>query len=247
MPRKILRVIENPEKKKHQKWSDIHNRSLLDFPQPFRWGILGAVSCGKTSLILNYLAQSQPFENIFVMHPQTYNPNIDAADESINKNILIDNVDIPEYKGVQHYSLGYIPSMKYFDVLAETGKHSLFIIDDIDLNSYMKKRRDLREERVNKLFSYVSSHKNLSIIVSSQDASSQLPSFVIKMCNVVTIYKIRDEFIIQTLARKMSVSYKRLKALMELCKDKHDNITFDCTDNTPAELRFNIFTPILEQ
>ena len=226
MPKKI-QVIENPEKKCHQKWSDIHNRCLLDFPQPFRWAVLGAVSCGKTSLVLNYLIQCQQFDNIFIMHPQTYNPNVEMADEAINKNILVPNVDIPEYKGVEHFSLAYIPSMRYFDGLAKIKSHNLLIIDDIDLVSYLKKRREVREERINKLFSYVSSHKNLSIIVSSQDASSQLPAFVLKMCNVITIYKQRDEFVVQTLSRKMSVSYKKLKALLDLCKDKHDNITFE--------------------
>lgn len=170
-----LTVIANPEKKKHEKWEA--GRDLLDFPRPFRWGILGAVSCGKTSMILNYLVKSHRYDNIFIMHPATYNPSISKEDESANNNIVAPEVDIPEYEGVDFVGLAYLPGMKYFDNVAD--KYNLFIIDDIDLISYCKKRSELRNERLNKLFSFVSSHKNVSITVSSQDAASQLPGFVI--------------------------------------------------------------------
>ena len=239
MPKKSIKVVANPEKKKHEKWDE--GRDWLHFPRPFRWAVLGNVSCGKTSLILNYLINSKPYQNIFIMHPQTYNPNISREDEAQNANIVCDatGVNIPEYAGVEFHALAYLPSMTYFDEIAS--KHNLFIIDDIDLCSYLKKRREMREERLNKLFSYVSSHKNLSIIVSSQDASSQLPPFVIKMCNVVTVYKIRDEYIIQVLARKLSMSYKRLKNLLEKCEGRHDSITFDYIEDSPAEVRLNVY------
>lgn len=238
MPR-ALKIIPNPEKKLAEKWTV--DRDLIDFPRPFRWAILGAVSCGKTSLILNYLVSAKKYDNIFVFHPQTYNPNISTEDEGANDNIIV-TADIPEYMGVEFFGLAYLPSMKYFDNIKN--KRNLLIIDDIDLCAMLKRRREIREERLNKLFSYVSSHKNLSIIVSSQDASSQLPGFILKMTNVVTVYKVRDEYIIATLARKMSVSYKRLKALMTLCKNKHDSITFDNTDNSRHPLRLNIYQDI---
>ena len=240
MPKKQadkLKVIDNPEKKLAGHWQE--GDDLIDFPRPFRWAILGSVSCGKTSLVLNYLVKSKPLDNIFVLHPQTYNPNVSQEDEAKNQNIIVEDVAIPEYDGVTYYGMAYLPSMTFFDNIAS--KRNLLIIDDIDLCSMMKKRREIREERLNKLFSYVSSHKNLTIIVSSQDASSQLPSFVLKMCNVITVYQVRDQYIMQTLARKLSVSYKRLQKLMKLCKKKHDAITFDYTDDSPAELRLNIY------
>jgi hypothetical protein len=237
-----IKAIPNPEKKKSEKWADDPNRDLLDFPRPFRWGILGAVSCGKTSLILNYLVRSHHYDNIFIMHPQTYNPNIPLEDEASNNNIIVPDAQIPEYKGVQFIGLSYLPSMKYFDNIAN--KFNLFIIDDCDLCTFMRKRRELREERLNKLFSYVSSHKNVSIIVSSQDASSQLPGFCLKMCNVITIYKQLDEYVVATLSRKISIGYRKLKALLALCKGKHDNITFDFTDDTKYLHRLNIYQNI---
>lgn len=250
MPR--LKALPNPEKAKHEKWDA--TRDQIDFPRPFRWGILGAVSCGKTSLILNYLVKSKPYDNIFIIHPQTYNPNISLEDEAINNNIISPRAqasgdasrspitEISEYKGVDFVGLSYIPSMKYFDEVAD--KWNLFIIDDIDLISFCKKRSEMRNERLNKLFSFVSSHKNLSIIVSSQDASSQLPGFVLKMCNAITIYRVLDEYIIATMARKISMAYKKLKALLRLCKGKHDSITFDFTDDTKYPLRLNIYQNI---
>lgn len=235
-----LKALPNPEKKKHEKWDS--TRDVIDFPRPFRWGILGAVSCGKTSLILNYLVKAHKYDNIFVLHPQTYNPNIPSEDEGSNANIIVPEAVIPEYEGVDFIGLAYIPSMKYFDLVSD--KFNLFIIDDIDLISYCKKRSEMRSERLNKLFSFVSSHKNVSIIVSSQDASSQLPGFVLKMCNVITVYRVLDEYIIQTMARKISMGYKKLKALLALCKGKHDSITFDFTDDTRFPVRLNIYQNI---
>lgn len=244
MSRKSIQVIENPEKKNSEKWQP--GQDLLDFPRPFRWCIMGRPSCGKTSLILNYLVKSKPYKNVFLIHPQTYSPNVSMEDEAKNANIIAKTKadDIPEYKGLDYHPLAYIPSMTYFDNISK--KRNLFIIDDIDLCSYFKKRRDIREERLNKLFSYVSSHKNVSIIVSSQDPSSQLPPFLIKMCNVVTVYQIRDEYIIQTMARKLSIGYKRLKALIAQCKNIHDSVTFDYTEDSPAPLRYNMYNIIKE-
>ena len=246
---KALVPIANPEKKKHEKW-DVSRwrepRDIIDFPRPFRWGILGAVSCGKSTLVLNYMVNAHKYDNIFLMHPQTYNPNIALEDECNNENCMLDSPpDIGEYKGVEFNALAYLPSMCYFDDVAD--KFNLFIIDDIDLCSYCQKRSEMRNERLNKLFSYVSSHKNVSIIVTSQDASSQLPGFVLKMTNVLTIYKVRDEYITQTIARKISTKYKRLKALLDLCKKKHDSITFDYTDDTEHPIRFNVYDDIEEE
>jgi len=236
-----LRVIPNPEKKRHETWDD--ERSLIDFPRPFRWGILGAVSSGKTSLILNYLVMAHRYDNIFIMHPSTYSPNISMEDETINENIVVEPTpEIPEYDGVNFIGLAYIPGQKFFNTVAD--KFNLLIIDDIELNTFIKKHNQMRTERLNKLFSYVSSHNNVSIIVSTQDASSQMPPFVLKMCNVTTVFKVLDEYIVQVLARRLSVPYRVLKYLMDQCDDVHDSITFDNTFHSKNRYRLNIFESI---
>jgi hypothetical protein len=205
--------------------------------------IAGKVGCGKTSLILNYLVKTKGFDNIFLLHPNTYISNTTMDDELINNNIINSTAEpVLEYTGVDYTPLAFIPGMKYFDEIAK--KKNLMIIDDIDVNSYLKKRREVREERLNKLFSFVSSHKNLSIIISSQDPSSQLPGFIMKMSNVITIYKPRDSYIIQTLARKLSFEYKQLQKFLSICKDDHDSMTFDYIPNSPSVYRFNIYKPV---
>ena len=241
MSKKLI-VVPNPEKKNHEEWAP--KRDFLDFPRPFRWLIAGKVSCGKTSLILNYLIKAKSYNNIFLLHPNTYNPNVSLDDEQINKNILNYPAEpVEEYTGVEYIPLAYIPGMKYFDDIAK--KKNLMIIDDIDITSYLRKHREIREERLNKLLSFVSSHKNLSIIISSQDPSSQLPPIVFKMCNVITIFKPRDTYIVQTLARKLSFEYKQLKKLLALCKEQHDSITFDYIAKSPAPYRFNVYNKIM--
>lgn len=236
-----IKKLPNPEKKNHEVWNS--KRDWIDFPRPFRWLIAGKVSCGKTTLILNYLLKSQGFDNIFLLHPNTYRASVAMNDEQINKDIINADADpVEEYSGVEYTPLAYIPGLKYFDDIAK--KKNLFIIDDIDLNSYLKKHREIREERINKLLSFVSSHKNLSVIVSSQDPSSQLPPIIFKMSSVITIFKPRDTYIIQTLARKLSLEYKQLKKFLSLCKDDHDSITFDYIADSPSMYRFNIYKPV---
>ena len=218
-------------------------RDWIDWPRPFRWLIAGKVSCGKTTMILNYLfkaGKGKGFDNIFLFHPNTYTSNVPLEDEMINANIInVAAQPVLEYTGVDYLPLAYIPSMTYFDNVAK--KKNLVIIDDIDITSYLKKRRETREERINKLLSYVSSHKNLSIIISSQDPSSQLPAFIMKMANVLTVYKPRDQYIIQTISRKLSFDYKQLKKFLSICKTEHDSLTFDYIANSPAPYRYNIY------
>lgn len=243
MQKRVI-ALPNKEKKNHEKWTN--DRDWLDFPRPFRWLIAGKVSCGKTTLILNYLIKSsetKSYDNIFLLHPNTYMANVSMDDEQINQNIINEVADpVVEYEGVDYTPLAFIPSMKYFDEIAK--KRNLMIIDDIDINSYLKKRRELRDERINKLLSFVSSHKNLSIIISSQDPSSQIPPFIMKMSNVITIYKPRDSYIVQTLSRKLNFEYKQLKTFLSICKSDHDAITFDYIANSPAPYRFNIYEKV---
>lgn len=237
-----IKALPNIEKLGHEVWDS--KRDLLNWPRPFRWLIAGKVSCGKTTMILNYLVRSPGFDNIFLLHPNTYISNIPLEDELINNNIINMKADpVLEYQGVEYTPLAYIPGLKYFDEIAK--KKNLMIIDDIDIVSYLKKRREVREERLNKLFSFISSHKNLSIIISSQDPSSQLPGFIMKMSNVITIYKPRDSYIVQTMARKLSFEYQQLKMFLNICKIDHDSVTFDYIPNSLAPVRLNIYKPVI--
>jgi hypothetical protein len=229
--------IQNPEKKEHESWTA--QRKPFDFPRPFRWVILAEPNAGKTTMILNYLINASHFNRIFLLHPRSFNPEVPYMLEAQNMEIILESCEIPEYTGVEFYPMQYIPNEKFFEGIKG---HSLFIIDDIDLLQYSKGPG--RARVINKFFSYVSTHSNVSIIVTSQSPSSQLPTIIFQMANIVTLFRMTDKYKIRTLAQKMGTNSKSLEHYLSLCKNRHDSITFDYIEDSPMPVRKNIFENI---
>ena len=219
-----LNFLENPDKKTHEIWSE--GRSIINFPHPYRCLISGLPNCGKTTSVLNILVGAKPFfDNIFVIHPECFDSNIAEDDERINKDILVPDCKIAEYSGVEFTGgLRYFPSPSYFDVLQK--KKNLLIIDDIELRNYVK-GRPYRSSRINKLFSYTSTHRSLSIIICSQDLYSQLLPAIYRFCNIFILYKFKDMNQVGLIARNIGVPKKKLEQLFEHLKTTHDSITID--------------------
>jgi len=237
--------IPNPDKKKHEKWT--YGRDLWNFPRPYRWGLCGSPNSGKTSLVLNALLHTQPhWDRIFIIHPTSYNPAVSDSDQDKNLNVICETLpavagrrpecDVPEYKGVEAFYLQYIPTEQFWVGLKG---FTLCIIDDIDITSYTK-RVASKQRRINKLFSYVSTHNNVSIIVTSQSPSTQLPAIVLQMCNITTIFPQHDLYKLRTLSQKLSMDSHELIYYMSQLKSPHDTITFDNTLKSPMPIRKNI-------
>jgi hypothetical protein len=244
---KQLPHLPNPDKAGHETWSA--DRSILNFPHPYRCLITGNPNSGKTTSVLNILLKAKPtFDNIFILHPELFDSNASEADELKNNNILIADgpdgkpVQIAEYAGV-HFTgaLRYFPSETYFDEIKK--KKNLIIIDDIEIRNYIK-RRPYREKRINKLFSYTSTHRSLSIIITCQDVYSQIIPCIYRFCNIFILYKFSDKNQIALLARNIGMSKKDLEKLFTLCKSQHDSICLDKTINSPYPYRFNIINPV---
>lgn len=237
-PTKII-GIKNPDKKLHEKWTS--NRDLFNFPRPFRWLIAGSPNSGKTTLLLNYLLRAEPsYDRIFLLHPKIYNPE---SDDHTNDNVLLtdprDDI-VPEYKGVKVHHLAYIPTEVFFDGMKG---HSLFIIDDIDMLSFTKKDSS-KSRRVNKLYSYCSTHNNLSVITTSQSPGTQLPPIAFQLSNIITLFPQRDQFKIRVLSQKLGTDYKELKKYLDQLKGQHDSLTLDQTTGSPMPMRKNVFEPL---
>jgi len=238
---KKLKHLANPDKKTHETWSDA--RKPINFPHPYRALISGLPNSGKTTSVLNILVGAQSmFENIFILHPQYFEMNIEEADERINKNILIPECKIDEYSGITFTgALRYFPSPTYFDEVKK--KKNLLIIDDIELRNYCK-AKPYRLSRINKVFSFTSTHRSLSIIITAQDIYSQLLPAIYRMCNVFIFYRFKDRNQIGLIARNIGIDKDDLEALFELLKSKHDSICIDNTDDSPYPYRFNIINPV---
>ena len=209
---KELRHIKNPDKANHESWDSPIDRKIINFPHPYRALISGLPNSGKTTSVLNILVGAKPiFENIFIIHPQCFDSNIPESDELINKNILIPECEIPEYSGVKFTgALRYFPSPTYFDDIAK--KKNLLIIDDVELRNYVK-GKPYRASRINKLFSYTSTHRSLSIIITSQDLYSQLLPAIYRLCNLFILYKFKDANQIGLIARNICSSRSSINFL----------------------------------
>lgn len=244
---KVLPHVANPDKKNFEKWDS--ERSMLNFPHPYRCLITGNPNSGKTTSVLNILLAANPtFDNIFILHPEVFDSNASESDELKNNNILVVDgpdgkpIEIAEYAGV-HFTgaLKYFPSETYFDEIKK--KKNLLIIDDIEIRNYIK-RRPYREKRINKLFSYTSTHRSLSIIITCQDVYSQIIPCIYRFCNIFILYKFVDKNQISLLARNIGISKQTLEKLFALCRNQHDNICLDRTIDTPYPYRFNIINDI---
>lgn len=243
MSLKQLKHLKNSDKSSHETWDSPQNRKKINFPHPFRALVSGPPNSGKTTSILNILIGAQPiFDNIFIIHPEIFDPNIQEADEVKNEKILVEDCKIGEYKGVKFTAgLKYFPSPTYFDFIKD--KKNLLIIDDVELRNYVK-GKPYRASRINKLFSYTSTHRSLSIIITAQDIYSQLLPAIYRLCNVFVLYKFKDANQVGLIARNIGIKQDKLKQLFKLCRTNHDSITIDNTADSPYPYRFNILNPI---
>ena len=188
-------------------------RSLINFPHPYRACVAGRVSCGKGTLIKNLIVRAEPpFERIVVLHVSPENTE--------------------EWNDVTEEIVGTLPEVSEIN----TGKKTMLVIDDYDLNNLSKTDKS----RLDRYFGFVSSHCNLSIVVAAQDLF-RVPTSVRKNCNVFCLWKVPDKDSLSSISRRLGIDAPQVKEYFKTLESNYDNITFDMTGNSPAEVRKNIF------
>jgi hypothetical protein len=121
----------------------------------------------------------------------------------------------------------------------------IVILDDIELVSVNKKLKQF----FNMLFKHVSSHYNLSIVVSIQEYR-MLPTELRANMNVFALsLNIKDVESISILGKKIGISYKQFKNMFIDLKNKVENrqysyLVVDNTTNTPIPVSVNFFDKI---
>ena len=213
LPNRLV-VVPNADKGWHEQWHT--NRNALNKPHPFRAIICGPPGSGKTCIIQNMVSRAQPpFKKVIVLHA--------------------DPLQTKEYAGLQAEMLDHIPAANEWD-----GEHkTLCIIDDLEIRQLSKEQK----RNMERLFSYVSTHRNVSIILTSQDAFNIMPC-VRRSANVYILFKIRDIDSLMCIARKMGIPKQMMKDLMKLLKDRHDSLWLDNTIKSPLPFALNGFTEI---
>ena len=117
---------------------------------------------------------------------------------------------------------------------------NLCIMDEVVVNKLNKEQ----EKRLNKLFTYVSSHKRCTVILCGHDYS-QIPPPVRRSVDVFIVWKLHDYESQKQLCKKFGLKNSSLYTFFKnYAKSKYDFLMVDMLDNSPAKFRLNGYYPL---
>jgi DNA polymerase III delta prime subunit len=217
LPNELI-AIKNEDKGFHEKWHS--RRNLLNIPHPWRGVFLGPPNVGKTTTIKNIIIRAYPpFEEVYCIH----------CDAEYTK----------EWEDIGATMLPDIPAPTEFDGERKT----LVIIDDLGLKNLSKDQLS----NLDRLFGFVSTHKNVSVALTAQDAFNIVPC-VRRCSNLWVLWRIRDLDSAMCLARKAGIKKDEFNEIFDTyVKEKHHSLWIDHTTNSPAPLRINGFEVLDEE
>lgn len=236
---------QNIDKVKNEKWFDTcHNgEDLLNWPSPSRILIIGSPNSGKTMMIKNLLIHQYPcIDNVFILHPECYEADLQLAEDAKSEDYINDELpDIEEYSGVKAIYLRTFPPASFWKQFRK--QKNVFVCDDIDIKSYIK-RSVARQNIINKLWSYVSTHHKVTIIAAFQDIFSQGAPCIYRFSNVFILFKMLDSNMRSLICRITGTCKENFQWMMTLLNDSHDSICMDMTNDTPCRYRYNLVQKI---
>ena len=208
----VIIPIKNPDKAFHEKWT--RNRNKLDIPHPFRAVALGPPNSGKTTIVKQILLRANPpFEEVFVIH---CDPDYTQEYDDVGANVLSE-----------------IPAPTEWEGLVKT----LVVCDDLEYKGMDKKQK----QHLNRLYGFCSTHKNISVILCSQDPFN-VPPIVRRCSNLWILWKMIDLTSMANTARKCGMSSDDLRNIFDcLMTNSHDSLWIDMTDKSPYPIRKNGF------
>lgn len=214
LPRKII-PFKNKDKQFHEEWTS--DRDWLDIPHPFRMVLASKPNGGKTTVILNIILRvamsKAPFQKLVVVH--------------------CDPEQTHEYDDMKAEVLANIPSPQEFSA----DKKTLCILEDLNYLAMSQEQKG----RLERLYGYTSTHKNVSCILTAQDPFRILPT-VRRCTNVFVLWNNHDADMVKAIARKTGLTAQQLQSLLdEHCKGLHDCLWLDFTENSPAPFRKNAY------
>jgi hypothetical protein len=211
LPNEIIK-LPNPDKLFHEKWKE--GRNMANLPHPFRGVLLGPPNVGKTTFVKNILLRSNPpFEEIVVIH----------CDSEYTK----------EYDDVDAEILNEIPSPEDWEGEVKT----LVVLDDLEYKGMNKEQK----RNLDRLFGYVSTHKNISCLLCSQDAFN-VPPIVRRCSNIFVLWKCPDMDSMANISRKSGLKKDELSNIFKnVCNEGRDSLMIDLTPKSPYPLRKNLF------
>lgn len=208
-PNKVL-ILPNKDKNFHESYEK--GDDLLSFVHPFRMLLSGGVNSGKTNLILNILIRQRiPFERIIIYH----------CDGNFTK----------EYEDIDAEYTDSIPpptSMEYFGSKQKT----CFIMEDID---YKRLKKD-QLSNLNRLLGFVSTHRNVSVLATSQTFFN-VPPMMRRMTNIFVIWgNDSDQTYIDMFARKVGEKPEVIKQILSGFTNQYDFLLIDLTSKKRGDI-----------
>lgn len=199
--------MKNADKSFHESWN--LTRDKLNIPHPYRAIISARPNSGKTSVIKNIIVRADPeFDSITVCHCDP---------------------DTLEYNDIGAEITTTIPDLESFD----RDIKNLLIIDDISFKNLNKEEH----ENLDRLFGYTSTHRNLSIMLTSQ--TFHVIPINIRLCaNMFILWKSNDMRQMTEIANKIGMDQKKLMSIFHSLKGR-SSLWVDGTDNSPYPLRMN--------
>ena len=216
-------VIKNADKDKGgwmENWNYPKRRSPGHLPHPFRLLALGGVGRGKTcsvkNIFLRHQSSGKKFKKLIVL---TCDPDsrewLDCEPDIVSDEMV---------------------SMDEFDPKVKT----CLVIDDFEMVRCSKED----QRALSTLFRYVSSHRNVSIIVGFQSFFC-VPPIIRKTANAFMIYKPTARGEATTIENRVGLDTGTLRSLFKgLCSGIYDHVFVDLTIGSPYPLRKNIYEPI---
>ena len=209
--------LPNADKGFHEKW--YKGRSKLNIPHPFRAVCLGPPNTGK-SFMAKYLLMHQdpPFEELKVIH---CDPEYTKEYDDVKKNCEEGVVEL----------MSEIPDPTAW----EGEKKTLVILDDLE---YKEASKD-QKRCLDRLFGFVSTHKNISVILCAQDPFN-VPPCVRRCANMFILWKSPDIDSMATCARKTGMKPNTFSGIFNsIMPNQRDCLWIDMTDKSPYPLRKN--------
>ena len=216
LPKKLI-DIKNTDKGFTEVWTQNRSKDIANFPHPSRVVLLGPPSMGKSFLMKHLLLRQRPmFKELYIIHG--------------------DGQCTTEFNDLEPTKImDEIPPIEFFDSKVKT----IVFIDEFSFEAMNKETT----ARCNKLFRYVSSHKNVSIYCSHQ-LCFELPSLIRKLANVWIIWKPRSMTETRLIANRICMSPDQLVYIFEhICNGYRDSLCVDFHKDTPAFLRKNLWEP----
>lgn len=222
LPNKIV-VIKNADKDSGnwmESWSKPKKRCIGHIPHPFRLLALGGVGRGKTNsvknLFLKHQSSAKKFKKLYII----------TCDENSGEWLDCEPDLITD-------------QMVDLDMFNDKDK-TMVIIDDYEFEKC--KKEDLR--KLSTLMRFISSHRNVSVIVSYQSFFNA-PSIARKCANCFLLYKPNSKQECTTIENRCGLDKGTLKYLFKnKCNGIYDSVMVDKTIGTPYPLRKNIYEPI---